>query len=96
VLDIAGNLTQIGQWTLKGFHKEQTNIALFLKLTRKDINALSAFTLPDSFRPTFKKFCKAYDKLEEEYRKGITDHRIWAKDMHAFAVDLTKNSHHLT
>lgn len=92
MLDIAENLRQIGEWTLKGFHQRQENIALFLKLTRKDINQLMRFPLPPAFVPKFKKFCSVYDQLEEEYRKGIKDHRIWAKELHAAAQDLIKHS----
>jgi len=92
VLDIADNLKQISKWTLKGFHKEQRNIELFLKLTRKDLDELIRFPLPVAFTPKFKKFCRAYNKLEDEYRSGIVDHRVWANWMQTCAQDLTQHS----
>lgn len=92
MLDIAENLRQIGDWTLKGFQQRKENITLFLKLTRKDVNQLTRFPLPAAFVPKFKKFCSAYDELENEYRKGIKDHRVWAKGLHSCAEDLTKHS----
>ncbi len=89
---MAGNLKQIGDWTLKGFHERQENIALFLKLTRKDLNQLLRFPLPRAFEPKFKKFCTTYGKLEEEYKKGIVDHRVWASSMQSCAQDLTREA----
>jgi hypothetical protein len=89
---VAGNLKQIGDWTLKGFNQRQENIALFLKLTRKDINQLMRFPLPQAFVPKFKKFCMTYGKLEEEYKKGIVDHRVWATGMQTCAQDLQKQA----
>lgn len=92
MLDIVGNMTQIASWTLKGFHREEERIALFLKLTRKDVNQLTRFPLPAPFVPIFNKFCKAYDDMEAEYKKGIKDHRVWAGQMQTWAKDLAKNS----
>ena len=92
-MDIAGNLTQISRWTLKGFHRQQSNIELYLKLTRKNVNALSSRTLGRKFKLTFDNFCHKYDKLEKEYNAGIADHRVWANIMHTLAADLTNDSH---
>lgn len=93
VLDIASNLMQIGKWTLKGFRQQQPNIELFLKLTRKNVKALSDRELSSKFRPTFDDFCKEYDKLEDEYKKGITDHQEWANVLHTLANSLNTKSH---
>lgn len=84
---------QIGRWTLKGFREQQTNIELFLKLTRKNVDALNGRELGRKFQPSFDTFCKKYDKLEKEYRNGIVDHRIWGKLMHSLSSDLTQSSH---
>lgn len=89
---MADNIRQISTWTLKGFRKEQDNIKLFLKLTRKDLDELQRFPLPRAFVPKFKKFCSAYERLEEEYHSGIEDHRTWARDMESCAQVLTKQS----
>jgi hypothetical protein len=89
---MADNLRQISTWTLKGFRKEQDNIELFLKLTRKDLDELTRFPLPRAFMPTFKKVRSAYDRLEEEYHAGISDHRTWANGMESCAQTLTKQS----
>lgn len=91
VLDTAENLTQIGHWTLAGFAKEQKQIELYLKLTRKNLKALETFPLSPTFLTGFKKFCDCYTKLEKEYIAGLTDHKVWANDMLKWGVTLTKD-----
>lgn len=81
MLDTAENLTQIGNWSLVSFTKEKGRIELFLKLTRKNLNALLTFPPTPTFKPTFKQFSDSYDKLEAEYREGVIDHKVWAQDM---------------
>ncbi len=83
---------QIGKWTLKGFHQEEKNIALYILLTRKNIDALSGRPLGRKFRVRFGSFCEKYHKLEEEYDKGIVDHRVWANDLKNLATKLTSTS----
>ncbi len=77
---------------MKGFHQQQKNIELFLKLSRKDLNELERFPLPTAFHPAFKKLCKTFGELESEYKKGIGDHRKWATNMQACATELIKQS----
>lgn len=93
VLDIVSNLTQISSWTLRGFSKQHTNIDLYLRLTRKNVNALATRTLHTGFRSVFATFCKNYSKLEQEYEKGIMDHKTWAATLKECAENLTKHSH---
>lgn len=91
VLDTAENLTQIGHWALDSFSKERQRVELFLKLTRKNLNALSDFPLSPSFDPGFKKFCHSFAKMEKEYRTGTADHKVWANDMLTWATTLTQS-----
>lgn len=88
MLDTAENLTQIGTWAQKSFIKEQPRIELFLRLTRKNLNALLGFPITPSFDPGFQKFNHSFDRLEKEYRSGITDHAIWARHMLTWGVTL--------
>jgi hypothetical protein len=92
VLDTAENLTQIGAWSLTGFTKEKSRIELFLKLTRKNLNALLSFPMTGSFDSDFKKFCDHYDKLEAEYKAGVVDHNAWAKRMIEWANNLSQSA----
>ena len=92
VLDTADNLTQIGQWTIGSFHKEQYRIELFLSLTRKNMNALIGFPLSPKFSQDFKKFCTSYEKLEAEFHSGIVDRTAWANGMLKWGISLTRSS----
>lgn len=91
LIDTAENLTQIGEWTLHSFTKEQEQIELYLALTRKNINALSTFPLSPALEASFTKFCKSYEKLEQEYRTGLSDQKKWATEVMTWAVTLTEN-----
>ncbi len=84
-------MTQIGSWALGNFAKDQTRIELFLKLTRKNLNALSDFPLVPAFAPEFKKFCDSFAKLEKEYRSGIPDRSVWANGMLKWGTVLTQS-----
>lgn|GEM_PF-5953350 len=92
ISDISGNLRQIGKWTLKGFRQQQANIALYLKLTRKNVATVSERTLSTKFQAKFDDFCREYGKLEKLYEKGITDHKEWAGIMQKLANDLDSAS----
>jgi hypothetical protein len=92
VLDIADNLTQIGQWTLENYSKEQSRIELFLNLTRKNLNALMTFPLSPAFEKNFKKFCDSYEKLDAEYKAGLTDKKTWANGMISWGTSLTQSA----
>lgn len=90
VLDTAGNLTQIGLWALGSFKKEKVRIELFLRLTNKNLSALSEFPLSIAFNPTYKKFCRSYVVLEKAYRDGTLDTAVWAHDMRSWGITLTQ------
>lgn len=88
-MDTAENLTQIGEWTRTCFTQEQLRIELFLGLTRKNVNALMTFPLPPTFASEFAKFCKSYEKLEEEYKKGTPNRVAWANAITKLADTLS-------
>ena len=90
-MDTAENLTQVASWTLNRFVPEKDRIELYLRLIRKDINALLSFPLSTSFNPGFSDFCSRYEKMELEYKKGLTDRTVWANKMIKWADLLTKS-----
>jgi hypothetical protein len=90
-MDTAENLTQIGTWALKSFVKDRSRIELFLRLTRKNLNALLGFPLSPSFDSGFQKFNHSFGRLEKEYSVGITDHSIWANRMLTWGTTLTQS-----
>ncbi len=91
LMDTADNLTQIGLWAQKSFDKEQPRIELFLKLTRKNLNALLGFPVSPSFDSGFQKFNHSFGRLEKEYRAGITNHSAWANRMLRWGTTLTQS-----
>lgn len=93
ILDISGNLKQIGKWTLKGFRQQQSNIELYLRLTRKNMNTISERQLGKKFQTTYEDVCMQYEKLEKEYERGIADHKLWANVMHTLAKSLENTAH---
>jgi hypothetical protein len=91
VLDTAENLTQIGTWARCSFVKEGQRIELFLKLTRKNLNALLGFPLSPSFNPCFHKFSNSFTRLEKEYHVGVSDPGVWANRMSTWGTTLTQS-----
>jgi hypothetical protein len=91
VLDTAENLTQVATWTLTRFVPEKDRIELYLRLIRKDINALASFPLSTAFNPGFSDFCTRYEKMEQEYKSGLVDRTGWANRMIKWADTLTKS-----
>ena len=92
VMDTAENLTQIGTWARDSFVKDQSRIELFLKLTRKNLNALLGFPLSAPFDSGFQKFTHSFGRLEKEYLTGITNHSVWAHRMLTWGTTLTQNA----
>ncbi len=93
LLDTAENLTQIGHWATASFDKNQTQIELFLLLTRKNIKALQTFPLAPEVSHKLEEFCVRFDALELEYRTGIPDMTVWAHEMLAWGTTLSQNAH---
>ncbi|OGG36006.1 hypothetical protein A2363_00785 [Candidatus Gottesmanbacteria bacterium RIFOXYB1_FULL_47_11] len=92
VLDTAQNLTQIGHWAKCSLAKDEQRIALFLKLTRKNLNALSGFPLSPKFNREFQLFCVSFTALEAEYCAGLTKPAVWASGVLTWASTLTQSA----
>jgi hypothetical protein len=60
-------------------------------LTRKNLNALTTFPLSPAFLTNFQKCCKSFEKLEEEYRTGVSDHKAWADALMKLGATLTQH-----
>jgi hypothetical protein len=90
-MDTADNLTQIGTWARDSFVKDQSRIELFLRLTRKNLNALLGFPVSASFNSGFQKFNHSFGRLEKEYSTGIADHSVWANRMLSWGTALTQS-----
>lgn len=91
VLDTAENLTQIGSWAVSDFIKESKRIELFLKLTRKNLDALLGFPILPAFNPCFQKCSNSFTRLEKEYQVGVINCGAWAKRVITLGTTLTEN-----
>lgn len=91
-MDTVENLMQIGEWSRKGFPKERKNIELFLRLTRKNLNALNDFPLSQAFVTNFNEFCVSFARMEKEYVNGNADPAIWATTSIRWAKILTQKA----
>lgn len=92
MLDTVDNLSQIGNWTLQSAMHDQHRIELFLRLIRKNMNALMDFPAMPEFDDTFKQFCSHYEELEAEYKSGKSDRKLWANTMLTWANKLGKSA----
>ncbi len=79
LIDTVDNLNQIGKWSRTCFYKETHRISLYLKLTRKNVNALKTFPLPPKFSDHFNSFSDQFDGLEKEFHEGVADQAQWSK-----------------
>lgn len=89
VLDIAMNLTRIGNWAADGFEQRQERIVQFLKLTKAYTSEIQKFSFNQEFQPTIEKFIPEFRKL---YREGIDkpkDTDYWAEKMMTWGNILT-------
>lgn len=86
------NLRQIGKWSTKVFYKEHEQIGLYMRLTRKNLNALSELPFSDNIAPGYGRFCSTFVRMEHDFRDGITEPIQWAKDFFTWADTLTRYS----
>jgi hypothetical protein len=91
-MDTAENLMQLGIWSMKGFPKERRNIELFLRLTRKNLNALHDFPLSEAFAPEFTECCVSFAWMEKAYLTGRADPSAWATTSIRWAKILTQKA----
>lgn len=92
ILDIAMNLNRVGNWAADDFEAKKNRIEMFLNQTNHYISSLDVLSLPDSFRETFKKFLKDFEKLEKEVKVGPKDTLYWAEKMMTWGNILTHRS----
>ena len=91
LLDTAENLKQIGAWSFSEYTRQENRIGLFLRLTRKNVNALSDYSMPQALAMTYDQFCTFFTQIEKQYKAGISDPETWAKPITKWAEILTKS-----
>ncbi|MBI2404968.1 hypothetical protein HYV22_02210 [Candidatus Gottesmanbacteria bacterium] len=89
LLDIAMNLTRIGNWAADDFVGKQNRIQTFLKQTDDYLKKLPIHTYPPRLQKTLSCFQATYDKLTDEAKKKPEDSLRWAEEMMTWGNILT-------
>lgn len=84
VLDIAMNLTRIGNWAADGYEARKKRIEQFLSETDQMVEQLKTMDFSTRFETTRKAFLKAFSRLKKS-RKDID----WGEDMMTWGNILT-------
>ncbi len=89
LLDIAMNLTRIGNWAADDFIGKQKRIETFLKQTNDYLEKLPIHTYPPRLQKTLDAFRLNYDKLTDEARRKPEDSLRFAEAMMTWGNILT-------
>ncbi len=92
ILDIAMNLSRIGNWAADDYSGKKERIRTFLLGTSEYINGLDQSFFPSSFAKTFNKFMNEYSILQKEGINGPDDPIYWAESMMTWGNILTHRS----
>lgn len=89
ILDIAMNLTRIGNWAADGYEAKQKRIELFLNQTDGYLSALGNTQFSARFAPTMQTFIPAFASLYKEAETKPADVDVWAEKMMTWGNILT-------
>lgn len=92
ILDIAMNLTRIGNWAADGYEVKKKRIIIFLKNTDNNLKNVKISSLDQPFKKTFEKFLRDYPKLEQEGYNGPKNQMVFAEKMLTWGNILTHRS----
>ena len=92
ILDIAMNLTRMGNWSADGYDKKKERIKTFLANTNQYIKDINGAPLPPSFKKTFDLFLREYGQLEKTGLEGPNNSLEWAEEMMTWGNILTHRS----
>lgn len=89
ILDIAMNLTRIGNWAADGYAIKQTRIIQFLHQTNGYVEEAKTCTYGPKFLPTINTFIPEFTTLYHEGLSTPSDTDIWAEKMMTWGTILT-------
>lgn len=92
ILDIAMNLSRIGNWAADGYDIKKERIKTFLDNTTEYIDKIDRIAPGTSFRKTYDRFIREYPSLKSEGLKGPKDSLWWAEKMMTWGNILTHRS----
>jgi len=87
ILDLAMNLTRIGNWAADGFADRKEKIRIFLKDTDQYFESLDKTRFPKNFAPTYTRFRNEYRLLRKD--KNPKDPLAWAEKLFTWGNILT-------
>lgn len=89
VLDIAMNLTRIGNWAADGKGTTHKRISTFLNQTNEYVDAVRKRNLSSSFKRTFDEFHQVFRQLCKSSPITSIDRDIWAESLMTWGNILT-------
>lgn len=92
ILDIAMNLTRIGNWAADDYKSKKKRIIIFLDQTSEYLISLEKSDLSDRFKKTLDRFLAEYPVLEKEGKELSSDVLAWAERMMTWGNILTHRS----
>ncbi len=75
VLDIASNLSRIGNWVADDFEKNQKKISMFVTSTERYISEIQK--LNNKFKPTWDNFMNAYPSMKNNPKDNAENLMTW-------------------
>ena len=89
ILDIAMNLTRIGNWAADGYEAKQKRIEIFLRQTEMYIQEVHQEKITRPFKNTFDTFYPIFQKLDAEASPKPANIVGWAETMMTWGNILT-------
>lgn len=89
ILDIAMNLTRIGNWAADGYDAKNKRIKVFMDQTNSYINEVRNTELSGQFKQTFDAFYPLFQRLYKEASPKPTHTLVWAETMMTWGNILT-------
>lgn len=87
ILDLAMNLTRVGNWAADGFADRKEKILIFLKNSDRSLNSMEKIKFPADFSTIYSRFRREYLKLRKD--KNPKDQLVWAERMLTWGNILT-------
>ena len=89
ILDIAMNLTRIGNWADDGYDAKNKRIRLFMEQTHTYIDEVRRERMTHRFKKTFDAFYPVFQRLSKEASPKPADTVTWAETMMTWGNILT-------
>jgi hypothetical protein len=89
ILDIAMNLSRIGNWAADGYEDRKDKIITFLDNTSGYIKQLDTEMFPVDFKNTWEMFSEKYQSLSKQGLREPEDSEKWAEEMMTWGNILT-------